>query len=150
MRLTMFTDYALRMLMMAHEAGDRLTTIEQVALRHRVSRAHLMKVANQLTRAGFLTAVRGRGGGLRLARDAGSIRVGDVVRATEPDFAVVECFTTGNKCVITGACRLPSALRRATEAFLTTLDACTIADITPRTRMHPPGPSHSTGESYKG
>jgi Rrf2 family transcriptional regulator, nitric oxide-sensitive transcriptional repressor len=131
MRLTTFTDYALRMLMMAHEAGDRLMTIEQVALRHRVSRAHLMKVANQLTRAGFLTAVRGRGGGLKLARGAQSIRIGDVVRATEPDFALVECFSTGNECVLTAACRLPRALRKATTAFLSTLDEYTLADITP-------------------
>ena len=99
MQLTTFSDYALRVLTYAHAAGDRLVTIEEMAGSYRISRAHLMKVVNALTRGGYLTAVRGRSGGLKLARPAAEIGLGDVVRATEPDFALVECFSTGNQCV---------------------------------------------------
>ena len=129
MQLTKFTDYALRVLMYAHAAGDRRVTIEEMAASYRISRAHLMKVVNALTRAGYLTAVRGRSGGLTLARPAETIRLGEVIRSTEPDFALVECFATGNRCVITGCCRLPGVLSQALAAFLETLDQHTLADI---------------------
>ena len=129
MQLTRFSDYALRVLMFAHAADGRLVTIEEMAGSYRISRAHLMKVVNALTRAGYLTSVRGRSGGVRLARPATQIRLGDVVRATEPDFALVECFSTGNQCVIDGCCRLPVVLRRALRAFLAELDEHTIASI---------------------
>jgi Rrf2 family nitric oxide-sensitive transcriptional repressor len=129
MKLTSFTDYALRLLLMAQAAGGALITIEDAARRYRISRTHLMKVANQLTRAGFLEAVRGRGGGLKLGRPAEKIRIGDVVRATEPDFALVECFGSGNECTLTGFCRLPPVLRRASAAFLAELDKATLADM---------------------
>jgi len=88
-----------------------------------------MKVANQLTRAGFLKAVRGRSGGLSLARRPETIRLGDVLRATEPDFALVECFRSGNKCLITPRCRLRGVLREALAAFSGTLDRYTLADL---------------------
>lgn len=129
MQLTKFSDYALRVLMFAHAAGDRLVTIEEMAQSYRISRAHLMKVVNALTRAGYLTALRGRSGGLRLARPADEIVLGDVVRATEPDFALVECFATGNQCVISGCCRLPGVLNEALDAFLGVLDRHTLANI---------------------
>ena len=129
MQLTKFSDYALRVLMYAHAAGDRRVTIEEMAASYRISRAHLMKVVNALTRAGYLTAVRGRSGGLTLARPAETIRLGEVIRSTEPDFALVECFATGNRCVITGCCRLPGVLSQALAAFLETLDQHTLADI---------------------
>ncbi|MGL5117141.1 MAG: RrF2 family transcriptional regulator [Beijerinckiaceae bacterium] len=129
MRLTMLSDYALRLLMLAQEAGDGLITIESASKRHAISRTHLMKVANVLTRAGFLTAVRGRSGGLRLAKPAGEIRIGDVIRATEPDFALVECFASGNQCVITGACRLPRILNEGLDAFDAALNRYTLADL---------------------
>ena len=129
MRLTSFTDYALRLLLMAEEANGELITIEDAANRYRISRGHLMKIANQLTKEGLLTAVRGRGGGLRLGREASKIRIGDVVRATEPDFAVVECFASGNECTLTGFCRLPPVLRRAVAAFLEELDRVTLAEM---------------------
>src|SRR6185312_16602967 len=104
MRLTNFSDYALRVLMYAGAAGDRLITIEETARTYGISRAHLMKVVNILTKTGYLKGVRGRSGGLTLARSAESINLGSVVRATAPDFALVECFATGNQCVITGCC----------------------------------------------
>src|SRR4029079_19370701 len=129
MQLPKFSDYALRVLMYAHAAGDRRVTIEEMAASYRISRAHLMKVVNALTRAGYLTAVRGRSGGLMLARPAETIRLGEVIRSTEPDFALVECFATGNRCVITGCCRLPGVLSEALAAFLETLDRHTLADI---------------------
>jgi Rrf2 family nitric oxide-sensitive transcriptional repressor len=129
MQLTKFTDYALRVLMYAHSAGDRLVTIEEMAGSYRISRAHLMKVVNALTRIGYLTPVRGRSGGLKLAKPAAEIRLGDVVRATEPDFALVECMVTDNQCVITGCCRLPRILNEALDAFLGTLDRHTLASI---------------------
>ena len=129
MQLTKFSDYALRVLMYVHAAGDRRVTIEEMAASYRISRAHLMKVVNALTRAGYLTAVRGRSGGLTLARPAETIRLGEVIRSTEPDFALVECFATGNRCVITGCCRLPGVLSEALAAFLETLDQHTLAHI---------------------
>lgn len=129
MQLTRFSDYSLRMLMYAHAAGDRLVTIEEMAGSYRISRAHLMKVVNALTRAGYLTAVRGRAGGVTLGRPAHEIRLGDVVRATEPDFALVECFSTGSECVIDGCCKLPAVLRRALAAFLAELNRHTVASI---------------------
>jgi Rrf2 family nitric oxide-sensitive transcriptional repressor len=134
MQLTKFSDYSLRVLMYAHAAGDRLVTIEEMAASYRISRAHLMKVVNALTRAGYLAAVRGRTGGLKLARPAEEIRLGDVIRTTEPDFALVECFSTGGQCVIGGCCRLPAVLRRALGAFLAELDQHTLASIALRPR----------------
>ena len=129
MRLTNFSDYALRVLMFAAVRGDRLITIEETAGVYGISRAHLMKVANQLTRAGFLKATRGRTGGLTLARRPEKISLGDVVRATEPDFALVECFTAENGCLITPRCRLKGVLKEALMAFVGTLDRYTLADL---------------------
>jgi Rrf2 family nitric oxide-sensitive transcriptional repressor len=129
MRLTTFSDYALRVLMYAGSAGDRLITIEETARAYGISKAHLMKVVNILTKTGYLKGVRGRSGGFRLARDPESINLGAVVRATEPDFALVECFATGNQCVITGCCRLPNILNEALNSFVSTLDRYTLADL---------------------
>ena len=129
MQLTKFSDYAMRVLMYAHAAGGRRVTIDEMAAAYRISRAHLMKVVNSLTRAGYLTAVRGRSGGLLLAQPAEDICLGEVVRATEPDFAIVECFSTGNQCVITECCRLPRVLDQAVTAFLAVLDQHTLASV---------------------
>lgn len=129
MRLTHFSDYALRVLMYAAARGDNLITIEETADLYGISRAHLMKVVNQLTRAGYLKATRGRSGGLALAKRPNAITLGDVIRATEPDFALVECFTADNKCLITPRCRLRGALNKALTAFIQTLDGYTLADL---------------------
>ncbi|MBV5269875.1 MAG: Rrf2 family transcriptional regulator [Afipia sp.] len=129
MRLTHFSDYALRVLMYAAARGENLITIEETAELYGISRTHLMKVANQLTRAGYLKAIRGRSGGLALAKRPDAISLGDVIRATEPDFALVECFTLDNKCLITPRCRLRGALREALAAFVGTLDGYTLADL---------------------
>ncbi len=146
MQLTKFSDFALRVLMYTHAAGDRIVTIEEIASSYCVSRAHLMKVVNALTRAGYLTAIRGRAGGLKLAKPAIDIRIGDVIRSTEPDFALVECFGTGNQCVITGCCRLPRVLNEALTAFLDALDQHTLASIAlkPRDFREVLKPAHET------
>jgi Rrf2 family nitric oxide-sensitive transcriptional repressor len=129
MRLTNFSDYALRVLMYAAAHRDRLITIEETAQVYSISRAHLMKVVNQLTRAGFLVAVRGRSGGLKLARPPEQVGLGDVVRATEPDFTMVECFGSDNQCLIAQRCRLRGILKEALNAFVGTLDRHTLADL---------------------
>jgi Rrf2 family nitric oxide-sensitive transcriptional repressor len=134
MQLTKFSDYALRVLMYAHAAGDRLVTIEEMASAYDVSRAHLMKVVNSLTRTGYLASVRGRGGGVKLARRAEDIRLGDVVRATEPDFMLVECYAADGRCVIGSCCRLPGVLDQALGAFLGVLDQHTLASVALRPR----------------
>jgi Rrf2 family nitric oxide-sensitive transcriptional repressor len=128
-RLTNFSDYALRMLMYAASAKDRRITIEEAAKTFNVSKAHLNKVANTLTQAGYLKAIRGRSGGLVLGRPTDAIVIGDVLRLTEPDFALVECFAAGNRCVITRNCKLSRLLADAVAAFHATLDRHTLADI---------------------
>lgn len=129
MQLTKFTDYAFRVLMYAEAAGDELVTIDEITRVYGVSRAHLMKVVNALTQAGFLTAVRGRSGGLRLARPASEISLGGIIRVTEPDFALVECFKADSPCVITPSCKLNRILDRSFRKFLEDLDRHSLADI---------------------
>lgn len=133
MRLTVYTDYGLRLLMYAALKDGELATIQEVADAYGISKNHLMKVAFDLGRHGFLETVRGRGGGLRLARAAERIRVGDVVRAMEEDFTLVECFAAKkNTCRVTRGCRLKGALNEALKAYLAVLDKCTLADLTAR------------------
>lgn len=131
MRLNLQSDYALRLLMHLAANPDRLVRIRDVADRFRISQNHLMKVAFLLGREGLIQTVRGRAGGLRLARKPQSIRVGDVVRRMEGDIHLVECFSAEpGGCLISGACRLKGALHEALGAFLAVLDRYTIADLT--------------------
>jgi Rrf2 family transcriptional regulator, nitric oxide-sensitive transcriptional repressor len=129
MRVTTLSDYAFRVLMYAAAAGDRLITIEETARAYNVSRAHLMKVVNILTRAGYVKGVRGRAGGFTLAKPPEEINLGAVMRATEPDFGLVECFIAGNQCAITKSCRLPGIVNEALGSFIGTFDRYTLADI---------------------
>lgn len=129
MRLTAFSDYAFRLLIFAASHGDRRITIEETARQFAISRGHLMKVANQLTRAGFLKALRGRSGGLTLGKPPEQIRLSEVLAAVEPDFALAECFGGGTLCLITPHCRLRHALGEALSAFMETLDRYTLADL---------------------
>src|SRR5690606_27885172 len=119
----------LRVLTYAAASGDKLITIEETARTYQISRAHLMKVVNILVRKGFLRGVRGRSGGFLLAKAPKAIVVGEVIRATEPDFALVECFATGNQCIVTGCCKLPIMLNEALGNFIATLDRYTLADL---------------------
>jgi Rrf2 family nitric oxide-sensitive transcriptional repressor len=133
MRLTTYSDFSLRLLMYVALKGGALVTIQEVADAYGISRNHLMKVAFQLGRAGFLDTVRGRGGGLRLARPLEQIGLGAVVRATEEDFDMVECFDPRtDRCVITGPCRLRGVLSQALKAYLAVLDEYSLADLTRR------------------
>jgi Rrf2 family transcriptional regulator, nitric oxide-sensitive transcriptional repressor len=129
MRLTSFSDFALRLLMYAAAQEDRLITIEEASEVYNISRTHLMKIANALTKAGYLKAVRGRSGGLALAKPPHKIKVGDVIRATEPDFILVECFASGSKCTITRCCQLRGILHEELDAFNAVLDKYTLADL---------------------
>ena len=130
MRLTVYTDYALRVLMYVAVRPDPLPTIGQIADAYQISRNHLMKVVYELGQAGYLETVRGKNGGLRLARRPEEIGLGLLVRETEPDMALVPCFDPINaKCAITPACRLRGALAEARTAFLAVLDAYSLADL---------------------
>lgn len=130
LRLTMHTDHALRLLIYLARQPDRLATIREAAEAYGISRTHLTKVAHELGRGGFVETVRGRGGGLRLKGRAANIRVGDVVRAMEDDFCLVECFDPArNTCRISRACRLRGTVRQALDAYLAVLDRFTVADL---------------------
>jgi Rrf2 family nitric oxide-sensitive transcriptional repressor len=131
MRLTSYSDYSLRMLMYAALKADRLVTIQEVADVYGISKNHLMKVAFRLGRHGILETVRGRNGGLRLARKPEQIGLGEVVRVTEADFTMVECFDPAtNSCAIIRPCRLRGILRKALDAYFVVLDGFTLADLT--------------------
>ena len=129
MRLTYLTDYSLRVLMYAGAMPRRLVTIQEIAGAYGISENHLMKVVHGLAQHGFIETVRGRGGGFRLARPAGDITVGAVIRAVEDDFALVECFRTDNTCRITPVCRLRGALQQALGAYFEVLDNWTLAEL---------------------
>jgi len=132
MRLTVYSDYALRLMMYLALNGEKLSTIAEIADSYDISSAHLMKITHELGLKGFVETVRGRQGGMRLARDAGKIGVGDIVRASEPDFAIVPCMAegVGRVCAIQPACVLKRALASAAAAFLDVLDGYTLADLT--------------------
>ena len=130
MRLTEHTDYALRLLMYLGSNGGRLATTGEVAAVHGMSHHHLTKVVNELGHAGFVETVRGRCGGIRLARPAADIMVGDVVRHTEPDFHVVACLDgRARACPLAPACVLKGALCHATERFLESLDGIALSAL---------------------
>lgn len=130
MKLTSYTNYALRTLQFAALRTPALARVEDVAQAHRICRTHIVKVVHELGQAGFIETVRGRGGGFRLARPAERILVGDVVRFTEGPVELVECFNvTTNTCPLIGVCRLSAGLREATRAFFGVLDSMSIADI---------------------
>ncbi len=132
MRLTKWTDYTLRVLMHCAitQNRDRPATISEIAERHGISRSHLMKIVMTLVALGYISSSRGRGGGIRLLKPAKDIVIGEVVRQTETDFHLVECFDTElNSCQLNGFCRLKTALEVAAEKFLEALDAVTLADL---------------------
>ena len=125
MRLKSYTDYAMRVLMHLAAQPDRLASIGEIARTYRISHNHLMKVVHDLRKQGFVDAVRGRSGGIRLARSASEISVGDIVRHTEGTFDLVDC----GSCVIAPACALTAALHEARRAFMAVLDGYSLADL---------------------
>jgi Rrf2 family nitric oxide-sensitive transcriptional repressor len=140
MRLTSFTDYTLRSLMYLGMHRDKLVTIQEIADLHDISKNHLTKVIHQLGASGLVETVRGRHGGLRLNREPEDINIGEVVRDSESDFYIAECFESDpGHCAFLRDCALKRKLSEATEAFLHVLDGMTLADILP-------GPKGKTGE----
>lgn len=137
MRLTVYSDYALRLLMYLAVKDDGLATIAEVAEAYGISKNHLTKVAHELGVAGYVETVRGRGGGLRLARPPKAISLGEVVRHTERDMALVPCFAPVEEdCAIARCCLLRTALARAGDAFFGVLDGYALADLTrPRSAL---------------
>jgi Rrf2 family nitric oxide-sensitive transcriptional repressor len=133
MQLTLFSDYALRVALYLGTNPERLVAVAEISGAYGISHAHLVKVAQRLTELGIVQAVRGRSGGIRLARPPATIQIGALVRATEPHFNVVECFDRQtNRCPIEPVCALKNALYEAKEAFLATLDGYTLADLLPQ------------------
>ena len=125
MKLTRYSDYALRVLMHLAARSDRLASIGEIARTYRISHNHLMKVVHDLRKAGFVAATRGRTGGIRLARRPEDITVGEVIRQTEGGFDLVDC----GSCVIAPACALTGALHEALGAFMAVLDGYSLADL---------------------
>lgn len=135
MRLTVYTDYSLRLLMYLAVRRDGLATIGEVAEAYGIAKNHLTKVAHHLGVAGDIETVRGKSGGIRLKKPPACIILGAVIRRTEPDLALVPCFD-GQACAITGACVLQTALHQALAAFLAELDNYTLADlVAPRRKL---------------
>lgn len=137
MRLTTYSDYALRVLMYLALKSDGLSTIAEIAGSYNVSEAHLMKVVHHLGVAGYIETVRGRGGGLRLAKPVEAIGLAEIIRMTEPDMAIVSCLKPLNApCKINPSCVLKRAMERAQQAFMEVLEGYTLADlVAPRGRL---------------
>lgn len=130
MRLTQYSNFALRTLQMVAMRAPAVVTVDDVARAHRISKAHLVKIAAELSRRGYIETIRGRHGGMRLARPAEQITVGEIIRWTEAPLELVECFNAEtNTCRLLGLCHLSRGLQRALRAFLSVLDDLTIADI---------------------
>ena len=130
MRLAEYTDYTLRVLIYCASNRHRLVTIAELSEHYGVSKNHLMKIVNALARDGVVETSRGRGGGLRLSIEPGDITVGEIVRRSETDFRLVECFDARtNGCVLTPVCRLKHVLGAALTAYFRELDGATLADI---------------------
>lgn len=129
MRLSSFSDYSLRVLMYLGIHAGRLATIGEIAQAYDISAHHLTKVVNHLGRLAYIETVRGKGGGIRLARAAAEISLGELIRQTENDWALVECFASDGNCRILPACRLPAILDEALAAMFSVLDRYTLADL---------------------
>jgi Rrf2 family transcriptional regulator, nitric oxide-sensitive transcriptional repressor len=134
MRLTDYTDYALRVMLFLAVHPSGLSTIQDIADSYGISKNHLMKIVQRLGELGWVDTVRGRRGGLRLNEHSLRLTIGEVVRATEPDLALVACFEReggeGRRCVIEPQCRLKHVLALARDAFLAELDAHTLGELT--------------------
>lgn len=143
MRLTVLTDYAMRLLMHVGQHPERLCTISEIAQIYDISAPHLMKITHKLAQHGWIITVRGKNGGMRLARPPSEIRLGDVIRDTENDLSLVECMGPNNTCGLSGQCGLTGILNGALQKFLQHLDGYTLADIIPA----PTTSTTSTGSS---
>ena len=135
MRLTNFSDYALRLLIFVATKPDELVTIAEVSKAYGISKNHLMKITNTLAQGGFVETVRGAKGGLHLAKPASAINLAAVVRLTESGSDLVECFNPStNTCVINHVCSLKHVLHDALESFYKTLAQVTLAELVVRSQ----------------
>lgn len=133
MQLTRYTDYALRVLLyLSTEDPDRRVTVADIATRYGIARNHLLKVVNKLGQLGYVRTIRGKGGGIELARPPGDIVVGQVVRDMEARLQIIDCHNP--PCPLRGACQLKGVLDQAADAFLSVLDRHTLAGL-----RHSPG-----------
>ncbi len=130
MQLTRFTDYSFRVLIYLAREPDGLATIDEIARSYDISRNHLMKVVHRLSTAGYVETVRGKGGGMRLARPAKHISLGEVARDMEEHMHIVQCLESGfRNCTLLPSCVLKTALAEARANFLDTLDRYSLADL---------------------
>ena len=135
MRLTKYSDFALRTLIYTASA-ERRCTIDEIAQSYSIPKNHLVKVVNQLATLGFIHSIRGKGGGIELAYEPTLINLGEVIRATEQSFDLVECFSSENECVLTPSCQLANIFSQALDQFMAVLDDYTLADIsTPKVKV---------------
>jgi Rrf2 family nitric oxide-sensitive transcriptional repressor len=148
MKLTSYTDYTLRVLMYLALHPERLSTIPEIAHAYDISESHLTKVVHQLAKTGDVESVRGKRGGIRLARPAADIRIGEVVRLAEGEAPIVACFEAKDRCRIAGGCKLAGVLAQGFEALFKTLNAYSLADLTAQpaslTAVLRPGPAPAT------
>ncbi|MCV2438673.1 RrF2 family transcriptional regulator [Paucibacter sp. DJ2R-2] len=132
MRLTVYTDYTLRVMMYlaVRHRDDGMSTIDEIAKAYDISRSHLTKIVNELAQTGFVTTVRGRSGGMRIAKDPSEISIGSIVRMAEKDFSIVACHdkATPHHCAIQPTCNLKRRMSRAIDAFMAELDSMTLAE----------------------
>lgn len=130
MRQSVHTDYSIRVLMYLALYTENLVRIEEIATSYAISKNHLTKVVHNLVKSGFVTSIRGRNGGIKLARNAEDINIGHVVSKAEEDFHIVECFNDAtNQCVITGPCLLGGVFAEALDAYMTSLAKHSLADL---------------------
>lgn len=130
MQLTQFTDYSLRTLMYLAEHPDKLCTIGEISNWYGISKPHLVKVVHNLVKMDYIKSVQGKGGGISLNKPASEINIGRIIRDTEPNFYIVECFDKeNNTCKITNRCKLKHSLSKATDAFLKILDQQTLENV---------------------
>lgn len=132
MKLTLYTDYSLRVLMYLGARESDKVQIDDIAQFYSISKNHLTKVVNQLSSLGYIKTMRGRGGGIMLNYEPRDLNLGDIVRNTEDNFHMAECFREDNQCVLTPVCGLTFVLGSALQAYLNTLDQHTLADIIPK------------------
>ena len=135
MHIPRYTDFSLRVLIYLAAQGDRLSTIKEIAESYDISKNHLMKIVHQLNRKGYIETVRGKNGGIRLQMAPCDINIGILVRETEDDLNIVECFSTKNACKISPVCGLRGMFGEAVDAFLKTLDQYTLEDVIPHAQQ---------------
>ena len=129
MQLTRFTDYGLRTLMYVAARSENSASVKEVAEHYDISRNHLVKVVHRLSQLGYIETTKGKGGGIKIAKDTEKLRLGDLIQKLEPNMNMVECFDAKtNTCRITGSCQLKHYLFEATQNFINTMNKYTLAD----------------------